>query len=344
MKNPIGSWPVLYALAWIAYAALVAIVMGTMPVPALEIATFALGNSLPPALLGILVIRYYRRERTLTPFAAATRNIVFGFLFAVGSVAIEMPFLRLIFGAKFRFRLENAIWGMLIASLLFIILASGAHIQRVHAHLVRERQRAAEAEALRAKAELAALRARIDPHFLFNTLHSLLALVRQDPARAEEAIEQFADILRYTFAAGVGGEERTLAQEWELVDNYLALERLRLGARLRVREQLDRDAAATPLPVLTLQPLVENAVRYAVAPRAAGGCIDIEAKRTERGVRIDVSDDGPGADPAQLSAGDGHGLQLVRQRLEQMYRGAATMELAKSDAGGLRVTIEVPRA
>jgi sensor histidine kinase YesM len=175
------------------------------------------------------------------------------------------------------------------------------------------------------------------PHFLFNTLHSLLALVRQDPGRAEEAIEQFGDILRYTFAAGDGSEERTLQQEWQLVDNYLALERLRLGARLRVTASLDVDVAAVPLPVLTLQPLVENAVRHAIAPRAAGGRVDVHARRHDGRVRITVSDDGPGL---TSSPRNGRGLDLVRQRLDRMYGDRATLALGPSDEGGLCVTID----
>jgi sensor histidine kinase YesM len=234
-------------------------------------------------------------------------------------------------------------WTLMIAGLVFLILASAANLFRTQAALARERERAAAAEALRAKAELAALRARVDPHFLFNTLHSVLALVRQDPFRAEEAIEQFADILRYTFAAGDGSEERTLRQEWELVENYLSLERLRLGARLRVRERLDENVAATPLPVLTLQPLVENAIRHAIAPRAGGGCLEILATRCDQGVRIDVSDDGPGVEPEALASNHGRGLHLVRERLARLYGSQATMELGSSEQGGLRVTLVIPK-
>src|SRR4051794_12585862 len=115
MKNPIGSWPVLYALAWVAYAALIAIVTSTMGVPAMEIATFALGNSIPPAILGIPVIRYYQRERKETPGLDAIRNVAFAIAFAGGSVAIETLILYLSFREKFTFRLASAVWGVLIA-------------------------------------------------------------------------------------------------------------------------------------------------------------------------------------------------------------------------------------
>ncbi len=292
-----------------------------------DVIGFAIANALPPALLGIAVVRYYR--------AGVLRNIVLALAFAVISSALTTGIQWLTWPDRFRLHMEYVVWTALVALLLFVIIASGAHLHRVQLELAR-------AESARARAELQALRARIDPHFLFNTLHSLLALVRQDPGRAEEAIEQFADILRYTFAAGDGSEERTLEQEWQLVDNYLALERLRLGARLRVEATLDADVARAPLPVLTLQPLVENAVRHAIAPRAAGGRIEIRGERCPRGVCLTVSDDGPGADPQKLDRAQGRGLQLVRERLERMYRGAATMEMTRSEAGGLRVKIELP--
>ncbi len=324
-----------YILGCLLYFCVNVVAMKIMNLPTPEALSWAVANSLPPSLLGIGVVQFYgARRRWAWPM-----HLGVAALFATASVfATHLISLGLLGRKPWLFRLEGLTWGWFIALLLFIIIASTAHLQRVQHDLARERERAAAAEASRAKAELAALRARIDPHFLFNTLHSLLALVRQDPGRAEEAIEQFGDILRYTFAAGDGSEERTLQQEWQLVDNYLALERLRLGARLRVTASLDADVATVLLPVLTLQPLVENAVRYAVAPRAAGGRIDVHARRHDGRVRITVSDDGPGL---KSSPANGHGLDLVRQRLDRMYGERATLALGASDEGGLCVTIDL---
>ncbi len=309
--------------------------MKVMNLPDAEIFAWALASSLPHSLLGIGVVRFYSaRRQWFWPM-----HVALAALYATASDLGQHLIALALLGRKpWMFTLEGLVWGWLISALLFVIIASTAHLQRVQSDLAHERERTAAAEASRAKAELAALRARIDPHFLFNTLHSLLALVRQDPGRAEEAIEQFGDILRYTFAAGDGSEERTLQQEWQLVDNYLALERLRLGARLRVTASLDADVATVPLPVLTLQPLVENAVRHAIAPRAAGGRVDVHAKRHEGRVRITVSDDGPGL---KSEPENGHGLDLVRQRLDRMYGDRATLTLGRSAEGGLCVTIDV---
>jgi signal transduction histidine kinase len=325
----------LYVLGCLLYFAINVVMMKVMNLPNREVAVWAVANTLPPALLGIGVVRLYGgRRRYAWPL-----HVALGTIYAAACVLGTHSLPLLVIGRKpWMFTFEGLAWGWFITALMFVAIASTSHLQRVQHDLARERERAAAAEASRAKAELAALRARIDPHFLFNTLHSLLALVRQDPGRAEEAIEQFGDILRYTFSAGDGTEERTLQQEWQLVDNYLALERLRLGARLRVTASLDADVATVPLPVLTLQPLVENAVRHAIAPRAAGGRIDVHARRHEDRVRITVSDDGPGL---KASPGNGRGLDLVRQRLDRMYGDRATLTLGSSSDGGLCVTIDL---
>ncbi|HEX6101155.1 MAG TPA: histidine kinase [Thermoanaerobaculia bacterium] len=324
-----------YAFGCAVYFCINAVIMDIMSLPTAEAVTWAISNTLPPSLLGIGAVRFYNARRRW----AWPMHVALAALFATASVFSTHLMTRAILGSRpWMFTLEGLVWGWVIAMFLFVIIASTSHLQRVQSDLALERERAAAAEGARAKAELAALRARIDPHFLFNTLHSLLALVRQDPGRAEEAIEQFGDILRYTFAAGDGSEERTLQQEWQLVDNYLALERLRLGARLRVTASLDADVATVPLPVLTLQPLVENAVRHAIAPRAAGGRVDVHAKRHDGRVRITVCDDGPGLTSAPRN---GRGLDLVRQRLDRMYGDRATLQLGRSPDGGLCVTIDL---
>jgi len=324
------NWRVIYVLAFVAYLGMNAVVVSTMKMSMRDAVVFPFAAAISPALLGMFVVRYFRERRT------TLNHILLGLAFSVTAVAITLLLLWIGLNIpNFRPRLDSSLWAFMTNTLIFIILTSISHLRRMQSDL-------AAAEASRAKAELAALRARIDPHFLFNTLHSLLALVRQDPFRAEEAIEQFGDILRYTFAAGDGSEERTLQQEWQLVDNYLALERLRLGARLHVDSWLDPAVAGVPLPVLTLQPIVENAIRHAIAPRAGGGRIEIRATRIDHHVRIEVCDDGPGVPATVLASTRGQGLQLVRERLDRMYRGEAKIDLGTAPAGGLAVSIVLP--
>jgi sensor histidine kinase YesM len=339
-----NGWKRIYLLSFLLYMGLNAAVLTSMQLPARDIATFAMANTVPPALFGIFVVRRYRSDRPLPGGATGlARHLLNASAFAAAVVSGTCLIIWLgVESRRFILRIESLLWTLIIALLIFAVLASAAHAQRVRAALGLERERSAAAEASRARAELVALRARIHPHFLFNTLHSLLALVRQDPSRAEEAIEQFGDLLRYTFGAADGTEERTLNQEWQLVRNYLALEKLRLGDRLRVSDDIEPSTLGVPLPVLTLQPLVENAIRHAVAPRAGGGWIEIRSRRTTEGICIDISDDGPGAPQSVLSSNPGRGLNLVQERLERFYDGKATLRLSPSAHGGLRVSLSVP--
>ncbi len=170
------NWRVVYVLSFIVYLALNMVVTSVGGMPPRTAALFSTSITLPPALFGIFVVRSFRADR------GAFRNVLFGAAFAVACVLGTLGILWLgVPSERFKFRLDSTLYGMILAGLIFAILASVTHVQRVQSELAR-------AEALRARAELSALRARIDPHFLFNTLHSVLALVRQDPSRAEDAI------------------------------------------------------------------------------------------------------------------------------------------------------------
>src|SRR6185295_2415063 len=171
------------------------------------------------------------------------------------------------------------------------------------ANAVEQARRAARAEVLSAEARLAALRARLNPHFILNLLHTLMGLVGRDPASAQAALEQLGDVLRYALRVQSQGlDEVRLREEWEFVERYLALERLRLGDRLRTRLEVEESLLDAVVPVFSLQPLVENAVRHAIAPRASGGSIDVRAARHGDTVLLTVEDDGtPSGDAAPLA-------------------------------------------
>src|SRR5262249_13820828 len=211
-------------------------------------------------------------------------------------------------------------WSMFPGLLLYGSVAGVAFGLETSARLRDEKARSARAETLRVRAELAALRAQLNPHFLFNTLHTVLGLVRRDPALAEEALQDLGDVLRYSLNVQSGHDHVALREEMEFVDRYLAIERVRLGERLRVEQDVSSAALACRLPAFTLQPVVENAIRYAVASRAQGGRVRIEAWRDDGDgrLRVVVSDDGGGAAPPP-SGGAGRGLALVRQRLEAAF-------------------------
>ncbi|MBL0938901.1 MAG: histidine kinase [Gemmatimonadaceae bacterium] len=197
-----------------------------------------------------------------------------------------------------------------------------------------------EAEALRVQAELDALRGRLNPHFLFNTLHSITALARQDSARTEEALTTLADLLRYVLDPVRGGREHVrLGDELTLVERYLALERLRFGSRLQVSWQVDDETLEATVPSLVLQPLVENAVKHAVAPRASGGTVQVRTEFSGDTLVVEVTDDGDTA--GHDSSGTGIGLPSLRQRLALLYGDRASL-VTRHLPTGFQVALRLP--
>lgn len=208
----------------------------------------------------------------------------------------------------------------------------------------------AERERLRAQArlsqaELTALRAHLNPHFLFNTLHAVSALMREDPARAEEALERLSELLRYALRLD---RERCdlvrLADEADFVRHHLALEALRFGPRLRTVLHFDPAACDALVPPFTLQPLVENAVKHAVGPRREGAALTVTAvlDEEEETLHLRVCDDGPGADAARAAASPGLGLRAVRQRAEARFGPRAVVAVRTAPGEGFDVTVTLP--
>lgn len=196
----------------------------------------------------------------------------------------------------------------------------------------------ADARRLAAEAQFASLESRVQPHFLFNTLNSIAALIPKDPAGAEKMTEQLASLLRSSLDAAPQAMV-PLEQELKVVGDYLDIERVRFGSRLRYELRLDRTLADVRVPALSLQTLVENCVKYAVAPRREGGSIVVSAVRSNGCIRLAVADDGPGFDGARLPAG--HGLELIRSRLAALFGDRARLSIA-GRPGDTTVTIELP--
>lgn len=204
-----------------------------------------------------------------------------------------------------------------------------------------ERARAVEAaRAELARAELRALRAQINPHFLFNTLNSIASLISVNPAAAEDTTTRLAEIFRYALTTS-SREQARLADEVDFLRDYLAIEHIRFGERLRVRESIDPDLEDAMVPSLLLQPLVENAVKYAVSSRPEGGTVAITARRDGDDLLIEVADDGPGIDRASANPGTGFGLNSVRERLRASGRPDA-IAIESSPGSGTRIRIRLP--
>ena len=308
-------------------------------------------NLIPQGLLGSLVLwRAYRAgRRPLTVAEIAIELIAaVAFIAAVdrGTHYVGLA-IRWMFSMNPQPPKMDLVWRYEYWSTLFLsysILSSAGRWLGAQEALRDEAARAAEAETLRAEADLAALRARLNPHFLFNTLHTLLALVRRDPAAAERGLEQFGQMMQYALrAGGEYGDRVTLADELRFTRAYLALESLRLGERLRVDEAIAPATLAVRIPALTLQPLVENAIRHGIGPRPTGGTVTIRSAGVNGSIALEVIDDGVGLGAAQPAAPDGHGLDLVRRRLRAAFGEAARIEMSAPEQGGLRVRLDLPR-
>ena len=196
----------------------------------------------------------------------------------------------------------------------------------------------AEARRIAAEAQLASIESRVQPHFLFNTLNSIAALVHDDPAGAERMTGQLASLLRSALDSTATPLVR-LDEELRVVRAYLDIERVRFGDRLRYQVDVDERAASAVVPRMSLQTLVENSVKYAVSPRREGGAILVRAQTTDGRVHISVEDHGPGFDAGVRP--DGHGLALLDARLAMLFGNRASM-IIDSRPGRSRITLDLP--
>jgi len=332
-----------YAIAWVPYLATVLLAYLASGERRAGLALQgAVISALPLALLGVAVVRINRRLRW-TPASPARFLAVqagLALLYAVLVVTAQDALFVLSWARRGTLSLASiapaiVLWQFLMALILYCAIAGVTHTVEIQARLRAEEERSARARALQIEAELGALRAQLNPHFLFNTLHTVLALVREDPERAERALEQLGDLLRYALRVQQEPrDEATLGEEWKFVADYLALEQLRLGGRLRIEADLSPEALDYVVPAFCLQPLVENAIRHGIAPRAGGGNLAIRARLEDGCVVLGVSDDGPGASEDALRAGAGSGLRLVRQRLDALSAGRGEMIVGPGSAGG----------
>jgi two-component system, LytTR family, sensor histidine kinase AlgZ len=223
--------------------------------------------------------------------------------------------------------------------LLLYLLSAGLHYAAIASVEQREAEgRAAEAHALARESQLQALKFQLNPHFLFNSLHSIAALATLDGSRAREMCIRLSDFLRSSLGLG-DRESIPLREELALARSYLEVERVRFGARLKVEENIDSACEGCLVPALLLQPLVENAVKHGVAGLVEGGAIRLLASRTGGGVSIEIEN---AFDPESAAAPrDGMGLAHVRRRLAMRYGDEAIFS-AGADGAVYRVALQLP--
>lgn len=197
-----------------------------------------------------------------------------------------------------------------------------------------------EARAAATALSLTALRSRLEPHFLFNTLNTLRATIRRDPEQARTLVSDLADLYRYLLHHP---HDASLMNEVEHACAYLAIERARLGnERLAVLTSIDDSVRDVRVPALLLQPIVENAVKHGIAPKQGLGKITIRASDLGDRLRIEVEDEADGPHRGSPTQGSGLALQTLRKRLDQQYDGQAHLQLSSLERGTL-VTVELPK-
>src|SRR5580765_6460947 len=264
------------------------------------------GNWRPAALVAGHVI-----------YGVVTVGLWFGVNVAAARLTVGPEFWSLVYADNWLFQLLSAMtaYGTVIG---LTIAAAGFRRER-------ERERREAALVLQARdAELGAIRAQFQPHFVLNALNSLLALIDLRPAEARTMVIRLADVMKEVFDRR-NQPMVTMDRELKLVQAYLDVEGIRFGERLTVTFDVDADARAVLVPAFLLQPIVENAIKHGIAPFADAGRIQVRAARRAGTLTIDVRDSGKG--PGTSPTGSGHGLDLTRRRLETTYGSRASIDL-----------------
>ncbi len=338
----------LYIAAWLPYAlSYYVLFRGYGTEPLVQTAY----NILPAMLAGVLVVRWCRflhwklHNRWWFYPAQLGSALAYSLLWSVGvvmlgSIGNAMVTHHFTFGFFNGYALQ---WQFFSGLMIYSNIVGVGYVFQTNASLAIAEHRREQAEALQTAAQLSALRAQLNPHFLFNTLNSIAALAGPSQPQTLEAISELAAMLRYTLCHADAKEEVTLREELSFTDRYLALEQLRMGSRLRVIREVQSEALRCVLPPLTLQPLVENAIRHGIAPKATGGTLCMRACIEGSDLLLSVEDDGIGADLCEVQQADGLGLSLVRKRLSLGCFDTPVFALETQPGKGFRVAIKIPQ-
>jgi two-component system LytT family sensor kinase len=313
---------------------------------------FALGMSLwyAWAILSLVIFRWTRAwplEADIWP-QRLPLHIGAGIIFALAKLLMDYPIIKFIYCRQpelltFPIFFRMALVGYFFRYLLISWLLTGVAHAFWYFQKYREREsRARQLETRLAQARLQMLRMQLHPHFLLNALNTISSLMYSDLDRADEALCKLGDLLRFLLERS-GVQEVSVRQELEFIESYLEIERLRFGARVGVRIQVDRHLWQARVPHLLLQPLVENALRHGINGRVDPGQIDIRVRQAGDSLRLEVLDDGPGLSRDRSpTARGGVGLSNTRARLQELYPGCHHFEICNRPTGGAVAAIELP--
>jgi len=238
--------------------------------------------------------------------------------------------------------LHRALFRFQFAAPIYWCVVCGCWVMS-HLQETRERERRSlELEARLTQANLQALKMQLQPHFLFNALNAVSSLIHDNPKAADDVVGALSQFLRMSLEVS-SQNEVPLPKELEFVNRYLDIQQARFGDRLRIRREIDPDAADAAVPPLLLQPLVENSIRHGIEARESGGVVTIRIQRLGQMLRLEVCDDGGGFNGRQLlAAGQGIGLSNTKARLQALYGERHQFRLTANSPTGACATIEIP--
>lgn len=289
---------------------------------------------LPAAVMGVLVqwlVARWPWPPRMTP-RFVLRHVAASLGYALGLMLVVLVQESLLRGRPWLDVRWQALGVVVLGLWLYVMIAS-------FSYTVDEARRAARAESLAARTQLEALRGQLQPHFLFNALHTVVHLIPVNPASAARAAEQLAALLRA--AMSESRDLIPLREERAFVARYLALEQLRFEERLVVTQQWSEEADMLLVPSFAVQTLVENAVRHGAAARVGHTTLHLASTLTADGLRIVVTDTGHDAD-RHFVRGPGTGLDRLDERLQLLYRGAATCRVSQTTADGVEAVLVLP--
>jgi two-component system sensor histidine kinase AlgZ len=340
--RPHRTWLVL--VGWSAVAAVMALILRTqegLPLPS------ALAGALMYfSVLGALVWLACEADARFglwrqTPLKAVGVHAAVGLMALTLWAATQVGLMRLFVGPDFWRLVYGETW-MFQLLIVGTTYAAGVGLGLIFQGFERERfrqQQVGQFEVVAREAELQAIKAQLQPHFLLNSLNSVLALIRHDPAAAEQMLGRLASLLHGVFDR-LDQQFVPLAPEFDMLRDYLEIERMRFDDRLRFDIRLESNAAAVLVPPLLLQPLVENAVKHGIEPHTRPGTITIDARLANGRLQIAITDTGEGPDGA-TPAGTGRGIELTRRRLDSVYGRGAELRMERVSSG-FRVSLDLP--
>jgi hypothetical protein len=340
--RPNRAW--LAVAGWLAVAAVFASILRTqerLPLP-----NALAGAFMYFSVLGVLVWLACQADARFglwrqSPLNAISVHVAVGVTALSIWAATQVGLMRLFVGPDFWRLVYDDTWmfQLLTAGTMYAAgVGLGLTFQGFERERIRE-QREGQLEVVAREAELQAVKAQLQPHFLLNSLNSVLALIRHDPPAAEQMLGRLASLLHGVLDR-LDQHFVPLAPELDMVHDYLEVERMRFDDRLRFDIRLDSNAGGVLVPPLLLQPLVENAVKHGIEPYMHYGTITIDARLADGRLHIAIADTGDGTDRA-TTTGTGRGIELTRRRLDSVYGKHAELRMERVSSGFL-VSLDLP--